>query len=74
MYKMKMVSLVLLPLTIVLSGCLSKIEPDYEAKRELYKKAMLNGEVLGSDGKAFTVRYEGNIYTCFNLTGLCIVR
>jgi PBP1b-binding outer membrane lipoprotein LpoB len=38
MYKMKMVSLVLLPLTIVLSGCLSKIEPDYEAKRALYKK------------------------------------
>ena len=70
---MKVASLAVLPLTMGLSGCLSYIEPDFEAKRALYNEVMLNGEVLGNNENSFTIRYERKIYTCYNFTGFCVV-
>ena len=59
----------------LLSGCYSELDPQvYKAKQALYKEVMLNGEVLGSDGKVHTVKYNGDIYTCYNSTGFCTIR
>ena len=66
--------LLILGMSLGLAGCLSKIEPNYEARHAIYKEAMLNGEVLGSDGKVHTVKYKGNIYTCYSSTGLCNIQ
>ena len=72
--KMKTVFSVLVTATL-LSGCYSELDPQvYKAKQALYKEVMLNGEVLGSDGKVHTVKYNGDIYTCYNSTGFCTVR
>ena len=67
--------LLILGLSLALAGCQSELDPKvYGPKQALYKEVMLNGEVVGSDGKVHTLKYKGDIYTCYNLTGFCTVR